>query len=315
MIPQQALEIHIKLDAPPRLLAHHTLVHQIAARLLLKLTEYWPNLEIDEDAVLFGAATHDIGKAEVRRELSEPGCDHEILGFAVLMENSIPLPLARFAKSHGLGSELDGLEDLLVCLADKCWKGKRDEELEEKFVRVLCQSEGVDFWDAYPKMTALFDVVSLGTDARLAIQNEFPCEDQDPEPVTTLHRNPEGPQAFDYHLERVVKYFQENYPAAAWSEVRFYEGDPCDRERFSVGDFVAPEDYRRRFCELLEQGHGWINFTACGVLNDWFIIGVVWPSYENSVPREYVSVNLSGPYLDQDGNGRWDLSDRIVLDG
>ena len=130
MIPQQALAIHAKLEAPPRLLAHHFLVHQAAATLVSKLTEHWQNLKIDENAVLFGAATHDIGKAEVRRELSEPGCDHEILGFALLMENSIPLQLARFTKDHGLGQELEGLEDLLVCVADKCWKGKREEKLE-----------------------------------------------------------------------------------------------------------------------------------------------------------------------------------------
>ena len=174
-IPRLALDLHIKVEASPRLLAHHFLVHQAAATLLSELNKIVPGLKIDGEAVLFGAATHDIGKAVVTRELSEPGREHEILGFVLLMENSVPASPARFAKDHGLGSELDHIEDFLVCLADKVWKGKRDQALEETFIKAVCDSEHLEFWDIYPCITSLLDQVAAEADMRLAIQAEFPC--------------------------------------------------------------------------------------------------------------------------------------------
>lgn len=306
-IPRLALDLHAKLEASPRLLAHHSLVHQAAVKLLSELTRIVPGLKIDGEALLFGAATHDIGKAVVTRELSEPGREHEILGFVLLMENSVPASLARFAKDHGLGSELDHIEGLLVCLADKVWKGKRDQALEEAFIKAVCDSEHLDFWDIYPRIMSMLDAVAAEADIRLAIQAEFPCP-----PVAEA--GPEGSAAFEFHLERIVRFFQKICPEARWSDIRFFEGDPCDKTTLSAKDLIDADEYRPKFCRLLEQGHGWINLSASGVLNDWLILSLVWPSYENTVPREYVSVNLSGPYLDKNGRGRWDLSDRLTLE-
>jgi hypothetical protein len=309
--PQLALEILEKREASPRLIAHHFLVHAAACDLTSALVNLWPGLNFDVEAVLFGAASHDIGKVLVPQELSEPGKRHESLGWELLLEASIPRQLARFAETHGQGAQNERIEDLLVCLADKCWKGKREDELEERLVTVISNSLKIDFWDAHPEFVSLVDSIAASADMRLAIQSSFPCPPNREEEEAELRRNPPGEAAFDFHLERVVNYFQEICPEAAWSDIRFFEGDPfgAGTGPLSKTDLHKPEDYSARFCELLEQGHGWINLSASGVLNDLLILSLEWPGYENSVPREYVSVNLSGPYR----VGGWDLSNRLKL--
>ena len=128
-------------------------------------------------------------------------------------------------------------------------------------------------------------------------------------------RNPKGASAFDHHVKRVVSFFEENCPEATWSGIRFFEGDPRGKSLLARKDLFEPEEYRSRFCELLDQGHGWINLSASGVLNDWLILSLEWPSCVNTVPRAYVAVNLSGPDMDESGKVRWDLSDRLRLEG
>jgi metal-dependent HD superfamily phosphatase/phosphodiesterase len=58
-------------------------------------------LEFDQDAVLFGAAIHDIGKAVHPDELSRLGSAHEEAGRALLVAHGVPASLARFAATHG----------------------------------------------------------------------------------------------------------------------------------------------------------------------------------------------------------------------
>ena len=175
-IPRLALHINRKLKAPPRLLAHHFLVHQVAASLVSGLTEKWPDLNIDLEAVLFGAATHDIGKTVALEEFSAPGKKHELLGFNLLMDNSISTHLARFARDHGRGTELVDLEGLVLCTADRCWKGKRDEALEERLIQVVSDSPNSNFWTTYPGVMELLDSISAKGEYRLALQAEFPCQ-------------------------------------------------------------------------------------------------------------------------------------------
>jgi hypothetical protein len=84
-LPADVASLLARVSAPPRLVAHLTLVHDVALRLLPSLKKAWPQLEVDADAVAFGAATHDIGKASVTAELSAPGSSHEALGEALLL--------------------------------------------------------------------------------------------------------------------------------------------------------------------------------------------------------------------------------------
>ena len=61
-LPDEVEYILKRLSVPPRLYAHLLLVHDVAYTLIKAITGTWDNLNIDEDLILFGAATHDIGK-------------------------------------------------------------------------------------------------------------------------------------------------------------------------------------------------------------------------------------------------------------
>ena len=62
-LPPLALQILEHEQAVPRLVAHLTLVHDVAIRLVAAVSKAWPSVSFDKESVLFGAATHDIGKA------------------------------------------------------------------------------------------------------------------------------------------------------------------------------------------------------------------------------------------------------------
>ncbi|MFI1093837.1 nitroreductase family deazaflavin-dependent oxidoreductase [Streptomyces sp. NPDC020917] len=61
-LPDRAAELVSALSCPPRLAAHLRAVHDAAHRLVGRLEEHCPGLDFDREAVLFGAATHDVGK-------------------------------------------------------------------------------------------------------------------------------------------------------------------------------------------------------------------------------------------------------------
>lgn len=61
-LPPEAQDILAKYAAPPRLVAHLTVVHDLALKLIKHLRTCWPMLEFDQQRVLFGAATHDMTK-------------------------------------------------------------------------------------------------------------------------------------------------------------------------------------------------------------------------------------------------------------
>jgi hypothetical protein len=71
------------------------------------------------------------------------------------------------------------------------------------------------------------------------------------------------------------------------------------------------EDYRSPFERLMNQGHGWINLSVEGVWNGTLLVSVERPGYEDTVPREFVSVNLSGPSRRDGREPIWDLSGRV----
>lgn len=125
-LPGQVAQLLRDLDAPPRLAAHLRAVHDVACQLVDWLEQRYPALPLDRDAVLFGAATHDIGKATHIAELSGPRSAHEETGRELLLAQGVSPELARFAGTHASWKEPDiELEDLLVSVADKIWKNKR----------------------------------------------------------------------------------------------------------------------------------------------------------------------------------------------
>ena len=120
--PNLAARLLAALDAPPRLVAHLTLVQDTACSLSAALNTAWPSLEYDREAMLLGVATDDAGKITHPEDLTQPGHEHETAGVALLRGQGISEDLARFAQTHARwAEETDAqIEDLLVALADSC---------------------------------------------------------------------------------------------------------------------------------------------------------------------------------------------------
>ncbi|MFI0510137.1 HD domain-containing protein [Streptomyces sp. WSLK1-5] len=176
-LPDDAAALLRALDAPPRLAAHLRLVHDVAHQLLAWLEGRYPApaLPLDREAVLFGAATHDVGKAAHVGELSGSGSAHEETGRRLLLEHGVAPELARFAATHASWTLPDiGLEDLLVSLADKIWKNKRVPELEDLVVRRLAKVSGRPVWEEFLALDDALTAVGEGAQERLAFQASYP---------------------------------------------------------------------------------------------------------------------------------------------
>lgn len=167
-LPSRATELLALVGANAYLMLHHQLVHDVAVQLLKA-----PLLRaaaVDAEAIYFGAATHDIGKALVPRELSAPGKDHEHAGEQWLLGQGVPSRLARFARTHGLPDDADlDLSDLTVIAADNIWKGKRSAGHELALVTRVAAALQCDFWACESKLAELLDRLSAASETRLQL--------------------------------------------------------------------------------------------------------------------------------------------------
>lgn len=163
------LELLEQERAPPRLVAHLTLVHDVAVRLLRALRQ--TQVKVDGQLVRLGAATHDVGKARVRSELSQRGRAHEAVGESLLLEAGFDSATARFARTHGVAPDDPALtfEDLLVQAADSLWKGRRDQRLDTAIVRHL----GEPAWQHFLVWDDLASTLTARAADRLAWQRRF----------------------------------------------------------------------------------------------------------------------------------------------
>ncbi|WP_373922056.1 HD domain-containing protein [Streptomyces sp. T12] len=172
--PLVAALLH-SLGAPPRLAAHLRAVHDVAVELVDWVRDRHPDLAVDRDAVLLGAATHDIGKTLHPEELTGPGSRHEEAGRNLLLDHGFTPALARFAATHGSwAGPAVTTEDLLVSTADKVWKDKRVPDLEDKLVRALANATGREPWEEYLAVDDLLTRLGADADRRLAFQSAFP---------------------------------------------------------------------------------------------------------------------------------------------
>lgn len=173
LLPRAADDLLRSLDAPPRLAAHLRAVHDAARDLLGWLETRHPAVAVDHEAVLFGAATHDIGKCAHPAELAGPGSAHEIEGHRLLLAHGVPERLARFARTHASWADAGTtLEDHLVSLADKVWKAKRVPDLEQLIVdRLAGAAPG---WEVFMELDDLLTGIADRADSRLAFQNAYP---------------------------------------------------------------------------------------------------------------------------------------------
>ncbi|SFR25329.1 HD domain-containing protein [Lentzea waywayandensis] len=174
-LPPAAETLLSDLQASPRLVAHLRAVHDVACQLISWVERRHPAVAVDRDAVLFGAATHDIGKVLRPNELSGPGSAHEPAGYELLRARGVEERLARFARTHGSWTaEGIGLEDLLVSLADKVWKAKRVPDLEQLVTGRLAEVENLEAWEVFMALDDELDRIASGADARLAFQASYP---------------------------------------------------------------------------------------------------------------------------------------------
>jgi len=169
-LPTDALRLCQELNPPPLLVRHLILVHSAAVELLEELSEHFPGLPVDREAVLFGAATHDLGKIIHVNELDGPGNQHEVDGPKLLQQHGVPPKNARFARSHGRWQQAHDLEDLLVSLADSLWCGRRNEALETKVATLLATASGREQWECWATLDELSEKIASNADQRLARQ-------------------------------------------------------------------------------------------------------------------------------------------------
>ena len=174
-LPARAEALFDELHAPARLYAHCLLVHDTAADLLDRLLTDHHGLPVDADSVLFGASVHDIGKTVHPEELTGPGHRHEEAGRRLLLDRGVPGELARFCATHGDWAAADRtLEDLLVTLADKVWKGARVGDLETLVARRIGAAADLPAWEVFASLDDHLTALAEDADRRLAHQNSHP---------------------------------------------------------------------------------------------------------------------------------------------
>jgi hypothetical protein len=166
-LPASAKKLLESLNAPPALVAHLTLTHDVAAAIVQRLDKKWPGLTFDREAVRLGAAIHDVGKVRCPLELTAPGDKHEGEGEKLLLSLGWPQAHARFCRTHGQWNEESPLEDLLVALANTIWNGERDARLEDATAVHLARQLREEPWQVYLALDDLLTDLTVDTDARL----------------------------------------------------------------------------------------------------------------------------------------------------
>ena len=174
LLPATAKEILRSNNASARLTAHHQLVYKVAKELVQSIQTIVPEIVMDIDQILMGVALHDIGKTIVLNEITQPGHLHEELGEKLLLQQGIEPRVARFARTHGMKGDQLELDDLLVILADKVWKGKREQWLEDALLLKLLEHSKQDRWELFIAIDSLIESIALGADRRLAWYAQHP---------------------------------------------------------------------------------------------------------------------------------------------
>jgi len=170
-LPPRVQDLFDELNVPARLRWHSILVHDVASEVVDRLRRSFQNLSLDDEAILQGAALHDLGKILHPEELIGPGKQHEIDGPQFLEENGIEPHIARFARTHGSWKhEIVGLDDLVVALADNLWKGRRNEELEAIVVEAIARQMGQEKWLVFGQLDEIFAEIASEGASRLAMQ-------------------------------------------------------------------------------------------------------------------------------------------------
>lgn len=164
----QALQLLHDLGASAWLVRHHELVHEAAVVLCDRVAGEL-GVAFDRERVLVGAALHDAGKIVHPEEMRAPGSRHELAGEQLLLANGVAPAIARFCVTHASWDRPGvTIEDLLVALADKLWKGKREDDLERRAVAAIERATERPAWEVFDAFDAICDAVAADGPARLA---------------------------------------------------------------------------------------------------------------------------------------------------
>lgn len=171
-LPRRAAALLTKMDAPPRLVAHLSLVHDVARKLTRQLDATWPALDYDRETVWLGAALHDIGKALHPAELSRPGHAHEAAGEALLRAQGYSPGITRICRTHALWDN-GAAEDMLVAAADQWWRGRRNTVLEDQICGWIASQTKTERWEVTATLDDFASAITAQADERLAWQGQF----------------------------------------------------------------------------------------------------------------------------------------------
>jgi len=163
---EDAYRLLAELGAPPRLLLHVQLVGEAADRLIEEYSAL--GLKIDAQLIRIGVALHDVGKIDHPTELDGPGAMHEAAGEALLLSRGLQPEIARCCVTHAKwqGEEVS-FEERSIALADKLWKGKREEALELAVIDGVATQLHVKRWDVFTRLDGLFEDIAAGGSERL----------------------------------------------------------------------------------------------------------------------------------------------------
>ena len=171
LTPTGALQLLAELGASPWLVRHHELVLE-AATLLCDRVRRDLGLVFDREQVLVGAAIHDAGKIVPPEEMRQPGGEHELAGQRLLVDIGVPTQIARFCVTHAAWDQPSTvIEDLLVALADKLWKGKRADDLERRLADVIAHDTDREAWAVFDALDSICDAIAADGPARLTRSN------------------------------------------------------------------------------------------------------------------------------------------------
>ena len=169
MIPRtrnEAVQLLADVGAPPRLRRHAELVGEAAETLLLGFRKL--GVPLEAEFVRVGVVLHDVGKSLHPSELDAPGAAHEPAGERLLLERGVSAEVARVCRSHAQWRDVaETLEELVIALADKLWKGARVVELEELVIERASAAAGRNRWDLFTELDAMFERVASEADSRL----------------------------------------------------------------------------------------------------------------------------------------------------
>ncbi len=163
---EQAFELLDKLGVCGHLKTHVTLVGE-AADLLISAIEKL-GIVLDRDFIQAGVVIHDIGKIIHTNEMTGPGSEHEPEGEKMLLKAGVCARLARVCLSHARWASMEcSLEELLIALADKLWKGKRVENLELEVVDRVAHLLEKERWDIFPVLDMVYEEIASSGHERL----------------------------------------------------------------------------------------------------------------------------------------------------